>query len=86
MSISPPPGSAFISVLHPSAASFDVAPARRRSPQDSPDRHLTAEDRATIRAATGADHLSTLRQHGYHGPRAPRADEQDPGTGVDLLA
>ena len=132
MSISPLPGSGFVSVFRPasSASRHDADPAHRTSPQD-PLRFLTARDRATIRTATGADHepdggtlypasmstddrsalsrvvaqvaaeradgnlsgdlsvdhLATLfHQHGYQGPGTPRADGQDPGTGVDLLA
>lgn len=132
VSISPLPGSGFISVFRPasSVSPDDPAPVHRMPPQD-PLRLLTDGDRATIQAATGADHrpgggtvhptsmstddraalsrvvgqvvaeradgrlsgelsadhLSTLfRLHGYHGPGAPRADGQDPGTGVDLLA
>ena len=57
MSISPLPGSGFISVFRPasSASSHEAGPVHRMLPQD-PLRFLTAGDRATIEAATGADH------------------------------
>lgn len=61
-SISPLPGSGFISVLRPSAPApappAGAVTTHRMLPRDPLDQHLTDGDRSAIKTATGAGHES----------------------------